>query len=214
MSIGEIDGSLLLAIAGFAFVTSATPGPNNVMLLASGANYGFRRSLPHMTGIVVGVALLLALTLAGLGELFRMYPASHQWLQVAGISYLLWLAWRIATTPVSNDPENGSIRAHSGRGPMRWWQATAFQFLNPKAWMMALAAVSGFTLTGDLYLTSGLVLMAVFALVGFPSIALWAVFGTLMQALLHNPSRQRAFNWTMAALTAATALLIIGSQPV
>ena len=202
----SLDLPLLLATASFAFVTSATPGPNNLMLLASGANFGFRRTIPHMLGIVLGVALLLALTLAGLGELFLRYPPSQWVLQVAGVSYLLWLSWKIATAPVGElKADDGAVEAR----PFSWWQAAAFQFLNPKAWMMALAAISGFTLGGDLYLTSGLMVIVVFALVGLPAISLWAGFGVVLQQLLSSARRQRLFNVTMGAMTAATAWVIV-----
>ncbi|MCH8499916.1 MAG: LysE family translocator [Marinobacter sp.] len=205
MTLG-LDLPLLLATISFAFVTSATPGPNNLMLLASGANFGFRRTIPHMLGIVLGVALLLALTLAGLGELFMRFPPSQLALQVAGVAYLLWLSWKIATAPVGELSADGeTLEAR----PFRWWQAAAFQFLNPKAWMMALAAISSFTLSGDLYLVSGLMVMVVFALVGLPAISLWAGFGVVIQQLLSSPRRQRAFNLAMGALTAATAVVIV-----
>lgn len=213
MSLSTIDTSLVLAIASFAFVTSATPGPNNLMLLASGASFGFRKTVPHMLGIVLGIALLLGLMLTGLGQLFISYPASHRLLQIAGVSYLLWLAWKIAAGPVGVTVEDNAGPEIPSGNPLRWWQAAAFQFLNPKAWMMTLAATTGFTLTGEYYLASGLLIMAIFALVGLPSIALWAGFGTSLRVLLSSPPRQRGFNLAMGALTAATAVVIVTASP-
>ena len=197
--------SLLFGIAAFAFVTSVTPGPNNMMLLASGAQFGFARTLPHMFGIVIGVAVLLFCVLLGLGTLFSLYPALYSVLNVAGSLYLLWLAWKIASGPVTALSDNDDTDTH----PLRWWQASLFQFVNPKAWMMALGSVSTFSQPGDEYLLSGAVIMVAFAAIGFPSISLWAGAGAKLRDWLNNPKRRRGFNLVMGAATAATLLLII-----
>ena len=194
----------LFALISFAFVTSVTPGPNNLMLLASGANFGFRRTLPHMFGISAGMALLLACVLGGLGELFVRFPQLQLLLRIAGVGYLLWLSWKILRTPPrSMQTDNDSAR------PFTWWQAVLFQFVNPKAWIMAITAVSSFTLAGQDYWTSGVVLIMVFAVVNLPSVSVWAGFGTLMQQLLSTAARQIYFNRVMAVLTALTIVLIV-----
>jgi threonine/homoserine/homoserine lactone efflux protein len=199
-----IDVSFFLALAMFAFVTSVTPGPNNIMLLASGAQFGFRRTLPHMLGIVLGVATLLLSTLLGLGALFTLYPPLYSVLKWVGCAYLLWLAWKIASAPVGNlDTKKASS------SPMSWWQALLFQYVNPKAWMMAIGCVSTFSIAGDLYAQSGLWMIVLFAVVGFPAIAMWAWAGVSIRCWLTDQKRQRLFNLCMGMATASTLLLII-----
>lgn len=200
---------LILAMFSFALVTSVTPGPNNLMLLASGANFGFKRTIPHMLGIGCGMILLLFVTLLGLGEIFARLPAAQLTLKVVGVLYLLWLAWKIASAPVV-EAGDSVHEAVSKAQPMRWWQAAAFQFVNPKAWMMALGAVSSFTLSGEQYWLSGLALMGVFFLVNLPSISLWAGFGVVIQQFLSSTRRKRQFNIIMGLLTAATVWMIVG----
>lgn len=200
-----MENSLLLGIATFAFITSVTPGPNNMMLLASGAQFGFARTLPHMLGIVCGVAMLLLSVLLGLGVLFKLYPVMYSVLNVAGAAYLLWLAYKIATGPVSGIRETTTEKSK----PLTWWQAALFQFVNPKAWMMALGSVSTFSLPGNEYVQSGAAIMIAFALLGLPAISLWAGIGANLRVWLSNPRRQRGFNLVMGAATAATLLLIV-----
>lgn len=204
-----MDMQLVVAMISFAFVTSATPGPNNMMLLASGANFGFKRTIPHMLGIMCGMALLLFVTLTGLGELFVRVPAAQLALKVVGVAYLLWLAWKIATAPV--EPIQAGETTVRAAEPFKWWQAAAFQFVNPKAWMMALGAVSSFTLAGESYWLSGITLVIVFCLVNLPSVSMWAGFGVIIQQFLSSPQRKRYFNILMGVLTAATVGMIIGS---
>ena len=201
---------LIFAMFSFAFVTSVTPGPNNLMLLASGANFGFKRTIPHMLGIGCGMILLLLVTLLGLGEIFTRLPTAQLALKVVGVLYLLWLAWKIASAPVTETSHSTKVEVVNTGQPMRWWQAAAFQFVNPKAWMMALGAVSSFTLTGEQYWLSGLALMTVFFLVNVPSVSLWAGFGVVIQQFLSNARRKRQFNIMMGLLTAATVWMIVG----
>ncbi|WP_298609258.1 LysE family translocator [uncultured Thiothrix sp.] len=201
---------LIAAMFSFAFVTSVTPGPNNLMLLASGANFGFKRTIPHMLGIACGMILLLLVTLLGLGEIFNRLPSAQLALKVIGVLYLLWLAWKIASAPIAETGDNPKSEALSTAQPMRCWQAAAFQFVNPKAWMMALGAVSSFTLTGEQYWLSGLALIIVFFLVNLPSISLWAGFGVVIQQFLSSARRKRQFNIIMGLLTAATVWMIVG----
>lgn len=205
-----MDIQLVTAMFSFAFVTSATPGPNNLMLLASGANFGFKRTIPHMLGIGCGMILLLLVTLAGLAELFTRFPIAQQALKVVGVLYLLWLAWKIASAPVTETMTSKGEQAVTEAQPMRWWQAAAFQFVNPKAWMMALGAVSSFTLAGEQYWLSGLVLMIIFFCVNVPSVSIWAGFGVIIQQFLSSARRKRQFNLLMGLLTAATVWMIVG----
>ena len=205
-----IDVSFFLALAMFAFVTSVTPGPNNIMLLASGAQFGFRRTLPHMLGIVLGVASLLLSTLLGLGALFTLYPPLYSVLKWLGCAYILWLAWKIGSAPVGSLDNKTSGRKKSASAPMRWWQALLFQYVNPKAWMMAIGCVSTFAIAGDLYVLSGFWIIVLFAAVGFPAISMWAWAGIKIRQWLTDEKRQRGFNLVMGLATASTLLLIVG----
>jgi len=183
---------MLLALLTFCLVATITPGPNNMMLLSSGATFGFRRTVPHILGISAGCAIMVVvvgLALSGVAEhLPRFYSALH----IAASAYMLWLAWRIATSA-------GPGQANASGRPIGPIAAAAFQWVNPKAWAMVLGAVSSFArperMIGDVLLIAG-VLVAV----GLPCIALWAGCGTLLQHLLDRPKALRAFNWSMAAL--------------
>ncbi|MEO9655473.1 LysE family translocator [Marinomonas sp.] len=199
-----MDLSFLLTFAVYAFVMSGMPGPNNIMLLASGARFGFRRTLPHMIGIGVGMGVLILSSLLGLGTLFSLFPSLYVLLKWLGGAYLLWLAWKIATAPTNEFSDSGHQQA-----AMRWWQAALFQFVNPKAWMMAISSVSTFTIQGELFAQSGFWIMLVFACVNFPTIALWAWLGVSIRRWLTDVRRQRWFNRIMGATTAATLVLVI-----
>jgi threonine/homoserine/homoserine lactone efflux protein len=176
----------------FALVTTITPGPNNTMLLASGVNFGFRRTLPHILGISAGVVLLMLAVGFGLGEAFRRWPLLYTVLETASVVYLLYLAWKIGTS--------GQVQVRKGeRRPMRFHEAIAFQWINPKAWMMVLTAATTIHLSADFGLNA--TLMAVlFYVVGLPCICLWAAFGMALRNLLANPLWQRVFNVVMALL--------------
>lgn len=185
----------LTALVAFAFVSSVTPGPNNLMLMASGANYGFARSLPHMLGVAIGFTLMIVLVGSGLVQLFDAWPVSYTILKGLSVAYLTWLAWKIArAAPATSTKAAGT--------PMTFLQAAAFQWVNPKAWAMALTALSVYA--ADATLAAFILVALVFGAVNLPSIALWTVVGQQMARLLTNPTRLRAFNWTMAALLMAS----------
>ncbi len=190
-----------LALAAFAFVSSITPGPNNLMLLASGANFGFARTIPHMCGIAVGFASLLFGVGSGLGALLSTWPTLNLILKIAGGSYLLFLSWKIASNRSVDDVETVSK-------PLTLLQAAAFQWVNPKAWMMALTAM---VLYADpaTPLVSVLLVMAVFVAINFPSVSVWAGFGTVLRRVLSNPARLKWFNITMGVLLAATLIPMV-----
>ena len=182
---------LLYALAVFAFVTSITPGPNNVMLMASGANFGFRRSIPHMLGIGVGFMVMVGLVGLGLMGVFDRYPVSHTILLVFSVGYMTWLAWKIATASAPS-------RREAGGTPLRFVQAAAFQWVNPKAWAMALTAITAYAPDRSLW---GIVMVAaVFGVINLPCVSCWTVIGQQIRRFLDTPGRLRAFNWTMAAL--------------
>ncbi|MGR3323501.1 MAG: LysE family translocator [Pseudooceanicola sp.] len=191
-----MTAQILLALVAFAFVSSITPGPNNLMLMASGANFGFRRTVPHMLGIGIGFTVMVILVGAGLIRLFDAVPVSYTLLKFGSVAYLLWLAWKIAhAAPPAERPED------AGR-PMTFLQAAAFQWVNPKAWTMALTAIAVYA--PDRTLWAILVVGLTFGVVNLPTVSTWTVLGVQMRRLLTNPGRLRAFNWTMAALLVAS----------
>lgn len=197
-----MDPQVLLSVALFTMVTTGTPGPNNMMLTASGANFGYWRSLPHMIGIVVGVTAQSLLIAAGLGALFQQFPLLQVALKLLASVYLLYLAWKIATAGAAR------LDSASEARPQGWFGAALFQFLNPKAWMMTITLIGSFTLAGADYWNSVLWVVSLFMLISFPCISLWAAFGTLVGRLLATPAAWRGFNWAMGTLTAACLLFI------
>ncbi|MEM0935361.1 MAG: LysE family translocator [Pseudomonadota bacterium] len=187
-----MDYQLLTALALFAFASFVTPGPNNLMLMASGANFGLRRTVPHMLGIALGHAFMALLIALGLAQVFTAWPPAETGLKVACVLYMLWLAWKIAHAAA---PGAGASR---GR-PLTFLQAAAFQWVNPKAWAIALAAVAIYA-PG----TGPWLLAAMFVLISLPSISVWAWLGQQLRRMLTSPRRLRAFNWTMAVLLIAS----------
>ena len=187
-----MTAATLLSLFGFAFATSVTPGPNNMMLFASGVNFGFRRTIPHIGGISVGFFVLLVCVGYGLGAVLETVPILYTAIKFAGGTYLLWIAWNLANTH-----EIGEVK--TGAKPMTLLGAAAFQWVNPKAWVMAVTAMATFT-SPDAFLVSVLIVAAVFALVNFPSVSVWAGFGSALREWLSVPPRLKWFNISMAVL--------------
>lgn len=181
----------------YGVVTSITPGPNNLMLLASGVNFGFRRTVPHMLGISLGFASLLAGVGLGLGALLTAFPAMHLGLKVAGGAYMLWLAWKIAMTRSLSTGKGDAAR------PMSLLAAAAFQWVNVKAWVMAVTAMAVYA-SADRPFLSVAIIVAVFTLVNLPCVSLWAAFGQALRGFLDDPVRLRWFNIAMGLALAAT----------
>ena len=188
--------AMLLALATFCFVSSITPGPNNMMLLASGANFGFRRTLPHLMGVSLGFGAMVLGVGLGVGGIFTVYPALYDVLRVVACGYMLWLAYRIATASGIGD---GKATAR----PMSFIEAVAFQWINPKAWAMALGATTAFVAPGE-FVVGVLIVTAVFTAINLPCVASWAGFGVVLRRLLDRPWTLRAFNVTMAVLLVAS----------
>ncbi|MDO6584463.1 LysE family translocator [Salipiger sp. 1_MG-2023] len=191
---------LFLALSAFTLVTVITPGPNNLMLLASGANFGVRRTLPHMAGIAFGFPGMVLLVGLGVSRLFDLYPVLHDVLLVVSVLYMLWLAWKIAHAA---PPAQGTCEAR----PLSFLQAAAFQWVNPKAWSMALASIALYAASREI----GAILWVVGAYVvnGLISTTTWAVLGREIRRLLSSPTRLKLFNWTMAALLIASLLPVL-----
>ncbi|MDD0974779.1 LysE family translocator [Pseudomonas fontis] len=184
---------LLFAFILFAFVSSITPGPNNTMLLASGVNFGARRTIPHALGVSIGFMVMVLAVGLGLGEVFKAYPLAYTVLRYVGAAYLLYLAYKIATSGPLSAAEPGS------RKPLGFWGAAAFQWVNPKAWVMAIGAITTYT-PAQGYLFNVVVISVVFAIVNLPSVCVWVMFGSALRTVLQDPRWLKAFNLLMAAL--------------
>lgn len=187
-----MSADTLFALVLFAFATSITPGPNNMMLFASGVNFGFRRTVPHMLGIGAGFLSLLVGVGMGLGAVLHAYPPAFIALKVAGGLYLLWIAWKIGS---SRSMGEGEAKAR----PMTFLGAAAFQWVNPKAWVMAVTAMAVYPNPEQYALTVAIVAL-VFAAVNVPSVSTWAGFGSALREWLAVPVRLKWFNITMAVL--------------
>lgn len=190
---------LLAGLALFSFVSSITPGPNNLMLMASGANFGFRRTLPHMLGVGLGFTAMVTLVGLGLVGLFEAYPLSYDVLKVVSVIYLVYLAWKIATSAAPAGTDNaGGVRGK----PLTFIQAVLFQWVNPKAWTMALTALTVYAPSQSLW--SVLLVAAVFGLINLPCVSSWTLLGQQLQRLLTSQRRLVAFNISMAVLLVAS----------
>jgi len=192
-----LSADTFLALLVYAFVTSVTPGPNNFMLLASGVNFGFTRTLPHMCGIGFGFFTLLLGVGFGLGALLTAFPQLHLALKIAGGVYLLYLAWKIASSRSMGKAGDAKAR------PMTFVEASLFQWVNPKAWVMAITAMAVYADPVSPY-WSVLMIGLVFALTNFPSVSVWAAFGVGLRGFLSDPTRLKWFNIGMGVLLAAT----------
>lgn len=180
------------ALTTFAFVSSVTPGPNNLMLMASGANFGFRKTIPHMLGVSIGFTFMLILVGVGLAQLFQQFPWTYTVLKYAGTAYLLFLAYKIATaTSIGSN-------AKANAKPFTFIQAALFQWVNVKAWTMALTAMTLYASSQELI--SYVAVALVFGLVNIPSISLWTFLGIRVREFLTSERKLRVFNITMAIL--------------
>ena len=193
---------LVFGLSAFAFVSSITPGPNNLMLMASGANFGVRRSVPHMIGVAAGFGFMLVVVGLGLANVFVRVPMAQTLLSVAATLYMLYLAYRIATA--------APMRAGQGAGrPMTLLQAAAFQWVNPKAWAMALSAMAIYA--PDASVWACLWVTAVFSVINLPCIALWTGLGTQVARVLRSLAALRSFNVGLALLLVASLYPVLMS---
>lgn len=198
-----MDFTLFISMLGFLWVAAITPGPNNTLLTAAGANFGFYRTLPLMIGIMIGMQCILILVAAGIGSLLLLYPALHFTLKIAGSAYLLWLSWKIATARYAH-----LDTSQAPSGPLPFWQGGLLQLINPKAWLMSLGAVTSFSLAGAAYLHSVAMISAGIALVNIVSGVIWILFGSFIGLFLRSRRAWTIFNIVMGLLTAGCVLLI------
>jgi threonine/homoserine/homoserine lactone efflux protein len=193
----------LLPFVLFAIVGSVTPGPNNMISTASGAAFGFVRTLPQMLGVSVGFPLMMVALGLGLGQIFLHLPWLHEVMRYAGAAFLLYLAWRIASSAGVEETEAGQ--------PLTFVEAAIFQWLNPKAWTLALGALAAFTTPGlgmgASLLEIGL-LAALFGVIAFLALVIWCLFGVVIARALRNARRQKIFQLSLAALLAVSVVFL------
>lgn len=182
----------ILAVFGILMAAAWTPGPNNMMLAASGANYGLRATVPHICGVFSGFGFMIFAIATGLGNVFLRYPVLHEVLRWGGAAMLVWVAWKIATAKRPGE-------AGAATKPFTYLQAAAFQWINPKAWIMCISVSSQFT-EPERPVTSAAIIAVVAMIGGVTSATGWAWFGMLLARWLHTTARLHAFNWTMAGI--------------
>lgn len=190
-----------LSIILFCLVTSITPGPNNIMLMTSGLNHGVLKTVPHISGIIVGFPLMVAALGFGLGTIFLNYPVIHQVIKITGIGYLLFLAWKIANTTSANAGKNL-------KKPLTFIQAAAFQWLNPKAWVIAIGAIATFTTVGNFEVQVVIIVFS-YLFVGSFSMGLWLLMGASLQKILRSQKQLQVFNIIMAILLVSSIVPIV-----
>jgi len=193
---------LLTALATFALVTVITPGPNNLMLMASGTNFGFARTIPHMLGIALGFPLMVVCVGLGVMQLFDLWPWSYTLLKIVSVAYLLYLAWKIANAAPPASAEGQVV----GK-PLTFLQSAAFQWVNPKAWSMGLSAITLYATGRDL--AAVLWVAGVYVGVSAISTTSWTILGQQLRRVLRSPARLRLFNRVMAGLLVATLIPVL-----
>ena len=198
-----MTADLFLALVGFAFVMSISPGPGNFLLLASGVNFGFARSIPLVLGISLGFLTMVLLVGLGVGQILLRYEGVYVALKFVCAAYVLWLAVKIATSAPGE-----MTREDTAAAPISFVQAALFQLVNPKAWAVALIVTVTYT-TETNYIPSLLAMIAVFAVVNLPAISLWALSGVLLRRIMSNPVQIRVFNVAMGLLLAGSMVPIL-----
>ena len=193
-----MNHDVLIAASLFSFVSSITPGPNNMMMLASGVNFGFRRSVPHWLGICGGFTFMLCAVGLGLHTLLAEHPALYEVLRYGGSAYLVWMAWRLATASAEVTEQEDDKHGHDSEArPLGVLGAAAFQWVNPKAWVMAVTAMSAY-LPAQAHASDVLALALLFGIINLPCVACWAGGGAALRRFLQDPLRLRLFNISMA----------------
>ena len=186
----------------FGVIAAITPGPNNVMLTTTGLNFGVRRGIPHLLGICIGFPVMLALIGLGFGTLFQLYPVLHEIIKIIGIVYLLYLAWKIANS-------SGGISTVSQSRPINFWQSAAFQWINPKAWIMGSSALAAYTTLDDSFFVQVAIVCVTFMVITFPCAGVWLFFGAGLQKFLRDPAHLKLFNIAMALLLVGSILPVV-----
>ena len=193
---------LFLALFVFGGIAAFTPGPNNTMLLATGINFGVRRAWPHIMGVCIGFPVMIACIGFGLGQIFEIYPWIYVALKYAGAAYMVWLAWKIALATPSADSDLAKSE------PVTFLQACAFQWVNPKAWIMAVTALSAYTVAAQ-YSIGVLAVVGTFVFMGFTSALTWVLFGAALKHILNDERYYRYINWGLAAALLASLVPMV-----
>lgn len=200
----NIAADTFISFTLLAVVMSITPGPINILILASGVQFGIRRTLPQLFGTSIGCALMIVLVALGLHRVFEIWPFTQSLLKFGGAAYLLWLAYKITRAGSSIDFGGGK------NAPVTMLGGAVLQWINPKAWIMSVSAVSTY-LPLNYSLIDIAILTLTFAVINFPCVGVWGYAGARMQQLLHTPSRVRAFNYLAAALLVISLYPILSS---
>lgn len=193
---------IYLAIIIFAISTTVTPGPNNIMIMTSGLNHGVKNSIPHLFGICVGFPVMVIMVGLGFSVVFETYPVFHEVIKVLGVAYLLYLAWLIASS------SSTSLEVEKSK-PLNFTQAALFQWVNPKAWVIATGAVSAYTsISSDIFIQVIFIALAFF-IVAFPCVGIWLFFGVGLKKYFNSPKHQKTFNLSMALLLVGSVLPVV-----
>ena len=196
-----IEIKLFFALISYYFVMFVTPGPNNAMLTASGIKFGFKRTLPHLIGIPLGHVIQIILVCFGLGSLFQKYPFIQFYLKWVCFFYLIYLGWKILGSFSNNEKESGR--------PLKLYEAALFQFINPKAWVVALTAATAFFPSNENFLVATIFVAVTAPFICFPSICLWALFGSSIKSIIKNTKIKKTIEYLLAMLLIVTAVIII-----
>ena len=196
-----IELKLFFALVSYYFIMFATPGPNNSMLTASGIKFGFKKTLPHLIGIPFGHTIQITLVCFGLGTIFQKYPSIQFYLKWICFFYLLYLGWKILGSFSNNEKETGK--------PLKLYEAALFQFINPKAWVVALTASTAFFPNGESFLVATAFVTITAPFVCFPSICLWAIFGSSIKLIIKNHQVKKIIEYFLAVLLVVTAVIIV-----
>jgi threonine/homoserine/homoserine lactone efflux protein len=193
---------LLLALPLFSFVGSITPGPNNIMIMSSGLNFGIKKSLPHALGICLGFPVMFIVTGLCLNELFVQFPAAHHSVKIIGATYMLYLAYKIARSSVEVDNVT-SLK------PLTFLSAFLFQWINPKAWVIRMSAIAAYTIPDANIVYQVSLICLIFMMTGIiPSVGVWLFFGAFLKKILKTPAHRKYFNYTMSTLLVISIILI------
>ncbi|CAA6828497.1 MAG: Transporter, LysE family [uncultured Sulfurovum sp.] len=186
--------SMLLSITSFAFATAMTPGPNNFMLLSSGLTFGYKKTLAHILGVMVGFPIMILAVGLGMGSVFEMYPVLYDVIKVVGIAYLLWMAWKIATS-------SSTIRnSDEVKKPFTFFQAVLFQWVNPKAWVMVITVMGSFITSTKHAFLQVFIIAFIYLCIGLLSTNFWALGGVYLQKFISHEKSIKLFNMSMAVL--------------
>lgn len=190
--------TMLISIGSFALASTMTPGPNNMMLLSSGLTFGYKRTIPHALGVNIGFPVMVICVGLGIGRLFEVFPFTYVALKVVGICYLVWMAWHIANTKGAADTENKNDK------PFTFIQAALFQWINPKAWVMAITSTATFITDHQIASIQVVIISCIYCICAFFSTNSWSLGGVILKRFIRNERFVRIFNITMA-------ILIVGS---